>query len=73
MGSTIAEIKDTAFAKYTLSLPHGEAVNHLFRCLAGPKEDNMAWELWTAVHGDRRFPFGNLVEAINQMLEALRA
>jgi hypothetical protein len=65
-------IKDTAFAKWLKSVPRETAMQHLFQCLVeGPGEDNMAWELWIDVHGDKGFNPVDLPIALGAMLDSL--
>lgn len=70
---SLKEIKATAFAKWLLSQSRAEAVAHLWECLATGPKPNMAWDLWKAVHGDKRIPPSQLETHLDKMLAALEA
>lgn len=66
-------IQDTAFAKYLLSLHPDSAVSHFRACLMQGNEDNLAWEVWEEVHGDKGFRNGEIEVAIQACIDHLKA
>lgn len=69
---SLAEIQATAFAKWLLKQDRFTALMHLWECLKNGDRENLAWQLWEAVHGTKSFRAEQINEALESMLDALR-
>ena len=70
---TLPQLRSSAFAKWLLMQDRSVALQYLFDALRDGDQGHLAWELWVAVHGDKKFGAAEVGHAIEQMLDAVLA
>ena len=68
----LAEIRETAFAKWLLPQSRDAAIKMIWSDLMNGQPNCVAWDLWAAVHGERKFSGEEIPQALGAMLDALK-
>lgn len=68
----VEEIKQTAFAKYLLSVPRQTAIRHIGDCISEGVSDSLVWDLLEATEARLGKDAGrSLYETADEMLKTL--